>query len=35
MLRTIILQVPTSYLLGITFGIGLTGVWTGIVSATH
>ena len=32
-LRTIILQVPISYLLGITFGFGLNGVWTGIVIA--
>jgi putative MATE family efflux protein len=32
-LRTIILQVPISYLLGITFGFGLNGVWTGIVTA--
>jgi putative MATE family efflux protein len=32
-LRTIILQVPISYLLGITLGFGLNGVWTGIVIA--
>lgn len=32
-LRTIILQVPISYLLGITFGLGLKGVWMGIVIA--
>jgi Na+-driven multidrug efflux pump len=32
-LRTIILQVPICYLLGITFGFGLNGVWTGIVAA--
>jgi Na+-driven multidrug efflux pump len=32
-LRTIILQVPISYLLGITLGFGLNGVWTGIVAA--
>ncbi|MGD9347425.1 MAG: MATE family efflux transporter [Candidatus Aminicenantes bacterium] len=32
-LRTIILQVPISYLLGITFGLGLNGVWIGIVTA--
>lgn len=32
-LRTIILQVPICYLLGITFGFGLNGVWTGIVIA--
>jgi Na+-driven multidrug efflux pump len=32
-LRTIILQVPISYLLGITFGLGLNGVWVGIVIA--
>jgi len=31
-LRTIILQVPMCYLLGITFGLGLNGVWTGIVA---
>jgi putative MATE family efflux protein len=32
-LRTIILQVPVSYLLGITLGLGLNGVWMGIVIA--
>jgi putative MATE family efflux protein len=32
-LRTLILQVPICYLLGITFGFGLNGVWTGIVVA--
>jgi putative MATE family efflux protein len=32
-LRTIILQVPICYLLGITFGLGLNGVWMGIVIA--
>ena len=32
-LRTLILQVPICYLLGITFGFGLNGVWTGIVAA--
>jgi len=30
-LRTIVLQVPMCYLLGITFGLGLNGVWMGIV----
>ncbi|MEA1964830.1 MAG: MATE family efflux transporter [Candidatus Aerophobetes bacterium] len=30
-LRTIILQVPVAYLLGILLGFGLTGVWLGIV----
>lgn len=30
-LRTIILQVPVCYLLGITLGLGLNGVWMGIV----
>ncbi len=32
-LRTIVLQVPISYFLGITFGLGLNGVWMGIVIA--
>jgi putative MATE family efflux protein len=32
-LRTLILQVPICYLLGITFGFGLNGIWTGIVVA--
>ncbi|MBE0478442.1 MATE family efflux transporter [Candidatus Aerophobetes bacterium] len=31
-LRTIILQVPAAYLLGAIFGLGLTGVWAGIVA---
>lgn len=31
-LRTIILQVPVAYLLGIFFGLGLIGVWLGIVT---
>ncbi|MFO7980123.1 MAG: MATE family efflux transporter [Candidatus Aminicenantes bacterium] len=31
LLRTIILQLPLCYLLGITFGLGLIGVWWGIV----
>jgi Na+-driven multidrug efflux pump len=31
LLRTIILQLPLCYLLGITFGWGLNGVWAGIV----
>lgn len=30
--RTIVLQVPICYLLGITFGLGLIGVWMGIVT---
>ena len=30
-LRTIILQVPIAYLFGIVFGLGLTGVWIGLV----
>ena len=30
-LRTIILQVPIAYLFGVVFGLGLTGVWIGIV----
>ncbi|MBN2199562.1 MAG: MATE family efflux transporter, partial [Candidatus Aminicenantes bacterium] len=33
LLRTIILQVPISYLLGIPLGLGLNGVWLGIVIA--
>jgi len=33
LLRTIILQVPISYLLGIPLGLGLNGVWMGIVIA--
>jgi Na+-driven multidrug efflux pump len=33
LLRTIILQVPICYLLGITFVLGLSGVWMGIVIA--
>jgi putative MATE family efflux protein len=31
-LRTIILQVPVSYILGITLGLGINGVWWGIVA---
>lgn len=30
-LRTVILQVPGAYLLGIMFSLGLTGVWMGLV----
>jgi putative MATE family efflux protein len=30
-MRTIILQVPVCYLLGITLGLGLIGIWMGIV----
>jgi Na+-driven multidrug efflux pump len=30
-LRTIILQVPIAYLFSIVFGLGLTGVWIGLV----
>ena len=33
LLRTILLQIPITYLLGITFGFGLNGVWIGIVIA--
>ena len=31
-LRTIIIQVPVAYLLGIVFQMGLTGVWLGIIT---
>lgn len=31
-LRTVMLQVPVAYLLGIIFGLGLIGVWVGLVT---
>jgi Na+-driven multidrug efflux pump len=31
LVRTIILQIPCAYILGITLGMGLTGVWWGMI----